>query len=63
MENSTFQDYKQLLKKVTFKIEKWYEKRRSGGQNGEKFLKDEDFVELDESPDKFESSSEEIAEI
>lgn len=59
VESSTFQDYKKLLKKVTFKIDKWYEKRQSGGINGEKFLKDEDFVELDQSPDKFESSSEE----
>ena len=62
VENSTFQDYKQLLKKVTFKIEKWYEKRQSGALNGEKFLKDEDFVELDNSPDRFEDSSEEIEE-
>jgi len=58
-ESNSFQNYKKLLSKVTTKIEKWYDNRDIGSLNGEKFLKDEDYVELDHSPDKFESSGEE----
>ena len=57
-ENDWFKAYKQVLEKVTAKIEKWHDKRKLAGLNGEKFLKDEDYVELDESPSKFDTCSE-----
>jgi len=57
-DNNSFKAYKELLKKVTGKIEKWHDKRNQDGLNGEKFLKDEDYVELDESPSKFDTCSE-----
>ena len=56
-DNESFHSYKKLLSKVSNKIDKWYEKRQED-QNcmNERFSRDEDYVELAESPSKFDSS-------
>jgi len=43
---------------VTSKIERWHERTENEG-NKEHFEKDEEYVELDCSPTKFDTSSEE----
>ena len=58
-ENSSFQEYKKLLSKVANKIDKWHEKRQGDSELNEKFSRDEDFIELEQSPSKFESTDEE----
>ena len=56
-ENSSFLSYKNLLNKVSNKIEEWHDKRQCKlEQLNERFVKDEDYVELDASPTKFDSS-------
>ena len=56
-ENASFLSYKNLLKKVSNKIEEWHDKRQCKlEQRNERFVKDEDYVELDASPTKFDSS-------
>lgn len=62
-ENSSFLDYKKHLQKVCNKIDKWYDKRQCDSNLNMRFSKDEDYVEIDESPDKFESTDEEEDEI
>ena len=59
-DNKSFQDYKRLLQRVTNKIEKWYDKRQGDSELlNEKFSRDEDYVELDQSPSHFDSTDEE----
>ena len=53
IENNSFIEYKSLLKRVTYKIEAWYQsitEKRKG-----KFMKDDEFIELQPSPTKFHS--------
>jgi hypothetical protein len=57
-ESEQFVNYKRLLQKVTNKIERWHEKTEITG-NKEHFEKDEEYIELDCSPTKFDTSSEE----
>ena len=49
------QKYKRLLDKVTNKIDKWHD----GKKNGEQFVKDDDFIEVERSPTHFSSTSDE----
>ena len=58
-ENSKFLEYKKRLNKVANKIDKWYDKRQCDSELYQRFSKDEDYVEIDESPSKFESTDEE----
>ena len=59
-DNKSFQDYKRLLQRVTNKIDKWYDKRQGDSElQNEKFSRDEDYVELDQSPSHFDSTDEE----
>ena len=58
-ENSGFLEYKKHLQKVSYKIDKWYDKRQCDSELNHRFAKDEDYVEIDESPSKFESTDEE----
>ena len=62
-ENPEFQEYKNLLSRVTRKIEKWHSKFGSKEMHKEFFARDEEFIELDNSPTKFETSSEEEEEM
>ena len=56
-ENQSFLSYKNLPNKVSNKIEEWHDKRQCKlEQLNERFVKDEDYVELDASPTKFDSS-------
>ena len=48
---------------MTRKIEKWHNKFGTKKMQKEIFTKDEEFIELDNSPTKFETSSEEEGEI
>ena len=52
-QSTGFQAYKTLLKKVSRKIDQWH----GAEEIQEKFYNDGDYVELDRSPTKFESSS------
>ena len=61
-ENQEFQEYKNFLSRVTRKIEKWHGKFGSSEMHKEFFARDEEFIELDNSPTKFETSSEEEEE-
>jgi len=58
-ESDPFIQYKKQLSKVTVKIEKWHDKQQSDSKRAERFSRDEDFVELNSSPNKFETSSSE----
>jgi hypothetical protein len=52
-----FQEYKTLLNKVSRKIDKWHEKITVPDTKKGHFSNDGDYVEADNSPSKFESSS------
>ena len=58
-DNTEFHDYKNLLSRVTRKIEKWHNKYGKETMHKEFFARDEEFIELDNSPTKFETSSSE----
>lgn len=54
-----FQEYKTLLNKVSRKIDKWHERTSVPDMKKGTFENDGDYVEIDNSPSKFESSSDE----
>jgi hypothetical protein len=57
-QSSGFQVYKTLLNEVSRKIDQWHAKNTFENQaDQKKFFNDDDYVELDRSPTKFESSS------
>ena len=59
-ENDGFAAYKKLQQKVSNKIDKWYDKRQEDENcRNERFSRDEDYVELAESPSKFDSTDQE----